>query len=129
MEILNGVFQAFLSAITGGTMVLSEFALPILGFGALCWMGWSLAQTLGTGGGHVGETLTSLVFKLITVGLYMYILTNWRDITEGILETMLMFATRLDGVGGNARQLLTNPGVIWQTGQATIKPLIDFDSW
>lgn len=129
MEILNQVFQAFLSALGGGTEILAEFALPILAFTALCWMGWSLATTLASGGGHAGETLTSLVFKLITVGLYMWILTHWSELTTAFLETMLMFAMRLEGVGESARRLLTEPGVIWQIGQATIKPLIDFDSW
>ena len=129
MDILNQVFQAFLNALKAGTMVLSEFALPILGFAALCWMAWSIGTMLTQGGGHMGETLGTLLFKLITVGLYMWILTHWSELTEGFLEAMLMFAMRLDGVGSRARALLSNPGVIWQIGQATITPLIDFDSW
>lgn len=129
MDILNQVFKAFLDAFAAGTTILSQFALPILGFTALCWLAWSIGTTLMSGGGHAGETLTHLVFKLITIGLYMWILTHWSELTEGILETMLTFATRLQGVGDSARRLLTEPGVIWEVGQRTIKPLIDFDTW
>lgn len=129
MDILNQVFQAFLAALRGGTMVLAEFALPILGFAALMWMAWSIGETLTRGGAQVGETLGALLFKLVTVGLYMYIVTHWSEITEGILDAMLSFAMRLEGVGDSARRLLSEPGVIWEIGQATIKPLLDFDTW
>ena len=129
MDVLNQVFQAFLSAIEAGTMVLSEFAMPILAFAALCYMAWRVGGQLVTGGHTLGHSMGDMMFMLVTVGLYMWILTHWSELTTGILETMLMFAMRLEGVGDSARRLLREPGVIWQVGQAAIKPLLDFDSW
>ncbi|HSX82585.1 MAG TPA: type IV secretion system protein [Candidatus Saccharimonadia bacterium] len=129
MDLLNTVFSSIVGGFQGTTDALLQYALPILYFSALCWMAWGIGGSLMQGGSHLGETLGNMVFRLMTIGFYSWVLANWKSLTSSIVGAMVFWGAAGGNGGIDPQTLLSTPGVIWQTGQVAVAPIINFDTW
>jgi TrbL/VirB6 plasmid conjugal transfer protein len=126
MEMINNTFGAFLAALQGLSSTLATYALPVLAFTAVIYWYWEGGWELAHGGGGLGDTLASGLRRIITIGILMFLVTHWAELCQAILDALLFWST---GDAAAAAELLRSPGLIWEAGQKSAKPILQYDTW
>jgi type IV secretion system protein TrbL len=128
MDIFASIFEGLIAGIEAGTGVMVEYGLALLGLAVTIYVFWRWLPRLATAGsGHLGEVLGEFILILIVAALYLYILTHWLELTDGILEALLLWGGAPAGDLG--RTLIRSPASLWEMGQRAVAPIAAFDTW
>lgn len=114
--------NAYIVALLRGFTILHALSLPILGsLAAIAWLRNSLPAIRAWI--HPGEVWASALLMLISVVIYMVLLTNLQPWASGLFDWAAALGGRIGGVGAT---VLLSPSSIFATGATTVSPIQDF---
>jgi type IV secretory pathway TrbL component len=122
VTILDTLLQAYIAALLHGFGVLHVLTLPLLGLVA------SLAFFRGMfplirAGIHPGEIWAHVLLMVFSLAGYVYLLSNFRDLSLGIFDLAADLGARIGGLSGSA---LTKPSGVIDAGAKALTPITEF---
>jgi type IV secretion system protein TrbL len=129
VETLAATFAQFLAGLQGAVDILATYGILILAVAAGVYAGWYLIQgahVMSSGAG-LGDILASFFLLVLGIGLYTWIVTNWKAMTQGALDAMLVWGGA--GAGAAGVDVLNGPAGLWELGQRAVAPIAFFSEW
>jgi TrbL/VirB6 plasmid conjugal transfer protein len=129
VDILASIFEQFIAGLQGGTDILTTYGIAILAGAAFVYATWYLVQgsyVMSSGAG-LGDVLASFLLLGLGIGIYTWVVTNWRAMTQAALDAMLFWASA--GAGAAGAELLNGPASLWELGQRVVAPIAFFSEW
>lgn len=129
MDILAQTFAQFLAALQGAVDILASYGLTIIAVAATVYAGWKLigsSRVMDSGSG-LGDILAGFFLLVLEIGLYTWVVTNWRAMTQGALDAMLFWGGA--GAGEAGIGILSGPAGLWELGQRAVAPIAFFSEW
>jgi type IV secretion system protein TrbL len=119
---LDALVAAYISALLGGFATLHVLTLPLLGLVA------SLAFMRGMfplirAGIHTGEIFAHVILMVLSLAGYVYLLSNFRELSLGIFNLAADLGGRIGGLAGS---VLTKPSGVIDAGAKALTPVTDF---
>jgi type IV secretion system protein TrbL len=129
VDLLATTFAQFLAALQGAVDILASYGVLIIGVAATVYATWKLigsSHVMDAGAG-LGDILASFFLLVLEIGLYTWVVTNWRAMTQGALDAMLFWGVA--GAGEAGAGLLSGPAGLWELGQRAVAPIAFFSEW
>src|SRR5262245_56015425 len=128
MEQFAALFEALVTTMQGGTEILMQYSLGILGFAVTIYVLWGwLIRMPGAHRLPVEDILGDLVLTAIVIGFYQWLMKNWNDLMAAVLDAVLFWAKAPAGETGVG--IVKGPAMLWELGQRLVAPLTAFDAW
>jgi type IV secretion system protein TrbL len=126
--IINLLAGSYLGALETGARALAVYALPILGIAAFIQFHREWWPVVLSGGGQMGEALGHFLFMIVTVGFYMWAISNLWDLGMAAFDTFVQWGLLGSGNGLSSAQL-RNPGFIMHIGYQVAFPVAEQATW
>ena len=95
--IFDDITNAFLAALTAGTLSLGAYSLPLLGAFALIGWYWNFGRALAMGGGAMGDALAAALLYAVNIGVAYWLLVNLSGMATAAYQTFLQWGLAAGG--------------------------------
>ena len=122
--IFDDITNAFLAALTAGTLSLGVYSLPLLGAFALIGWYWNFGRALAMGGGTMGDALAAALLYAVNIGVAYWLLVNLSGMATAAYQTFLQWG--LAAGGAPAAGVLLTPSAVVDMGFQIAAPIMDY---